>query len=41
MKRCWEEIAADSRFAAAATLGSRVGFLELGGGHDKNAGAVQ
>lgn len=31
MKRCWEEIAADSRFVSAATLGSRVGLLELGG----------
>ncbi|MPZ46002.1 MAG: class I SAM-dependent methyltransferase [Betaproteobacteria bacterium] len=30
MKRCWEEIAAENRFAAAATLGSRVGILELG-----------
>lgn len=32
MKQCWEEIAADDRFSAAATLGSRVGILELGAG---------
>lgn len=29
MKRCWEEIAVDARFASSATLGERVGLLEL------------
>lgn len=31
MKKCWDEIAADSRFLASATFGSRVGILELAG----------
>lgn len=31
MKDCWKGIAADSRFAASASLGSRVGILELNG----------
>ncbi|MCP2729728.1 O-methyltransferase [Limnofasciculus baicalensis] len=29
MKNCWEEVSADSRFAASAKLGNRVGILEL------------
>jgi len=29
MKRCWQNVSADSRFSASAALGNRVGILEL------------
>jgi len=29
MQQCWQKVAADKRFSASATLGNRVGIVEL------------